>query len=428
MAADSAFHQVFERAELGAYDLGMPGALVRFRPAERDLIEALYGLGRLDEVAADAALRRYATRDDRDIERRREFYSLREDLSMLQGQYAAAAEAGMGLLQLPGAEQQPGYQGAVQTLGVAQMLSAVPPVRVPGGVVAGMLAATRDAAGLTRVTIRVNGQPQEAVVDTGASFSVVSATTARNLGLMPLRGEAKLGSSVSAEISTQLAVAGNVEVGGTRFESVVLLVLDDAQLTFPVPGGYAIPAILGFPELQRLGHWAFDAAAMHIGDGPPTHGRRNLFLNGSKLYVETDVAGSCVPLHLDTGASASELTGFYTSQHPLQVKTLQNHTRHLGGAGGVTQDEVLNWPGALLKVGDRQIMLSQLDVSQSKSMVPPLRFGTLGRDVLSRGYGIDFLHGQLWIKGDAPALGNACQRRVSRAGQAVMPFSRSAPQ
>jgi predicted aspartyl protease len=407
-AADKAFSDVFERAQLGSINADVANS-ARFSPPETALIEALYSFGRFDTKAADAALKSYAALGDKDVERERQYYSLSESLHLVQADYARAAQDGAAWMALPNAEKQEDYQSMQQALGISRLLSGTAPVRTPDGIAPSVLPLLKDKVGLSRISISVDGRMQKAVVDTGASFSVLSSSTAKRLGLKPLDSAASLHSSVSNNISSRITVAKNVKVGSTRFENVVFLVLDDQQLTFPVPGGYSIPAILGFPELSRLGQLKFDAAHMQVGN-LVTMGRPNLVLADGKLFVETEVAGSCVPLHLDTGANASELTGLYAKAHPEMLVALETRKRRLGGAGGVASDQVLGWAGAVMRVGDREVTLPDLDVSQSIQISDPLRYGTLGRDVLAQGYELDFVGMRLSIEGRPAPGNNACDK------------------
>lgn len=53
--------------------------------------------------------------------------------------------------------------------------------------------------------------------------------------------------------------AERLEFAGVTLANVAFLVLDDAQLEMPLPGGYKIDAIVGFPVLRMLDRITFEA-------------------------------------------------------------------------------------------------------------------------------------------------------------------------
>lgn len=159
-----------------------------------------------------------------------------------------------------------------------------------------------DKVGLTRITFSVNGRSQEAVVDTGANLSVLSAAAARRLGVTVLEGGTDVGNGVQGTVPTRVGIAARIEIAGTVMTDVPFLIIEDANLTFPqVPGGYHIPAIIGLPELRALGRVRIEQAGRFVVLPPAEAGAPNLVASGNDLFAEVSIDGRPVPLHLDTG-------------------------------------------------------------------------------------------------------------------------------
>ncbi len=93
------------------------------------------------------------------------------------------------------------------------------------------------------------------ILDTGANFSVVSESFARQLGLTLSTGVAHTQGATGAENPLHVAILDTLPLGAATLHNVVLLVLPDANLTIGTgkKKTYVIPAILGYPVFQALG-------------------------------------------------------------------------------------------------------------------------------------------------------------------------------
>lgn len=253
----------------------------------------------------------------------------------------------------------------------------------------------RDKAGLVRTQVRIGGMPQDAVVDTGANLSVVSESAARRLGLATVDGGSVRSSSRDA-VAVRLAVAKRLDIAGTTLSNVAFLVLRDEDLRLPLPGGYDIPAIVGFPVLRALGRVTFTPTSLTThGDTPPSGLQAPLVASGSSLFVLAEVNGLGVPLHLDSGASATSLDKRFAAEHPDVVRGLETRSTRSAGAGGAVEGRAHVLRDAVIEIGGVGTSLPAVDIETSSpsSSNEAGNFGTLGQDVLrSAGgsYTIDF--------------------------------------
>ncbi|HYG06255.1 MAG TPA: aspartyl protease family protein [Stenotrophomonas sp.] len=383
-AQDALARQRLQAAADG--DVASLAAALPQLPAPWDMLaQARLAAGRLDEARAIALAEAFLagtvpTPCDAALAQ-----SIIADAAFASARYARAASAAQAraqiLTQCHAAADE--IEGATTMAGLAQRLSAVPPPHVAAfSPVA--VHFVRDKAGLARTPVTINGQPQEAVLDTGANVSVVSASTAKRLGLKPL-GNAGVGTSSRQTISTGVAVADRLELAGLVLEHVAFLVLDDAQLEMPLPGGYRIDAIVGFPVFRAMQRVRFGHdGTLTPEPGMRTAGRPNLALAGSDLFVEARVGGVAVPLHLDSGGSASALSPRFAESHPQLLQGLPRERQRLAGAGGATERSVANWPQVRVEVGERSTVLANLAVALADSDDVRMRTqGVLGGDVLN---------------------------------------------
>jgi predicted aspartyl protease len=383
--------------------------LARYAQPERLLLQARLALSTGDTIAARDLLERYERLGDRDPTRLRESLARRQDIEMLAANYAAATRYGEAWERVPGAREDRAFADFQQTTAMARQLKDVKAVQVRGSVVHRTVATTHDKIGLTRMTVSIGARDQEAVIDTGASFSVLSSSAAKRLDLKLLEGAATLGSTTQQSIDTRLAVADRVVIAGTEFTSVVFLVLNDEQLEFPVEGGYKIDAIVGFPELSRMGRLNFRNDTLEVAASTKTDpSRGNLVLVDNKLFVATDLSGHCVPLYLDTGSNATSLSSLFARDYPEVTRPLPQVQGKVGGAGGMQDVAMLEWRDVAVTLGRTRVRLPSLRIHQQDPVADLKNYGTLGRDVLERGYSLDFGSMQLELQGDPIATSSAC--------------------
>ncbi|WP_149194650.1 aspartyl protease family protein [Luteimonas suaedae] len=369
-------------------------------PQLATLAQARIAASRLQDAAALRALAPFFSARDADPRHLRIAWSIAADAGFAAGDYARAADATGAWQALLAAHGDPDGRAAdvAQFHGIATQLAAVAPQAVLA-FAPETVATRRDKVGLQRATMAVNGTDQEAVLDTGANLSVVSASTARRLGLRLLEGEASVGSGSRQAVATRLGVAERLEFAGLTLANVVFLVLDDAQLEMPVPGGYRIDAILGFPVMRALRRIRFDADGrltpepVADADDLPGDLPGNLRVVGSDLYVDVSVNGIAVPLHLDTGAPHSSLSSRFAQRHASLLQGLPQERQRVGGAGGTTERRIATWPDVQVRLDGRETRLPGLAVAIADSAdVETRNMGILGGDVLGAfaSFTIDF--------------------------------------
>ena len=373
-----------------AADRGDVAALNRALAAEADadlraLIGARLAAMRGDpHVATDADLRRLALTGERDT--RAVAVTILGGLAFGRGDYAAAARLSAELEALQrAAGKSEDAERTVMTRQVAEILAREPRQRIEGAVAAGSGGAQRDVAGLMRVDMKVNGQAQDAVFDTGANLSVLSASTAQRLGVRMLEGNTSVGNSVQGTVAVRLGIADRLEIAGNVVRNVAFLVIDDASLSFGPGGAYKIPAILGYPVMRALGRFRMEPTAFTVEPAAPAGGERNLHLVANELFVEARVGGIAVPLYIDTGANPSHLDAAFAEAHPEPLASFARIERQLAGAGGRATGQAVRWPDVAVELASRSVRMASLLVGMPGGAVrPSAYYGVVGADLLGR--------------------------------------------
>nr|WP_199044815.1 retropepsin-like aspartic protease [Dyella sp. ASV24] len=346
-------------------------ALVDSLPRMKDPDLALLAQARLAATQLDAEearrwVNRYLAGGTRSPAERALAWPIVADASFADGNYQQAADAAHAwekALAEEGANADD-RADALQMATVAEQFAAAPKQLVqayapkPENVI-------RDKVGLPRSIMMINGKPQEAVLDTGANLSTVSLSTAHKLGLRLLDGTASVGSASRQAVVSRIGIADHLEFAGLSLNHVAFLVLDDDQLSMPVPGGYQIDAILGFPVLRQLQRLEFtrDGKLLPSRSNAATAVVGNLRMVGSDLYVNVLLNDIPVAMHLDSGGARSALSSRFATEHPALIKGLKTTKEHIAGAGGSRPSESALWPRVNVRIGDQQTELPTMTIS-----------------------------------------------------------------
>ena len=394
-AAETSLDAMFEAAGRG--DLApITQALATNPGAEaRTVLEARLAADRYDPAAAsDPALARLAVQGS-DPALRRAALTVIASVAYANGDYAGTQRAS-ALLERALSENGDSDEAAAaaRTRDLAALLVGRPAQRVEGAVVAGSVAAHYDRVGLPRIGVTVNGREQEAVVDTGAHLSVLSRDTARRMGITILEAETRVSNGVEGTVPVRIGVADRLEIAGTVLRDVSFLIIDDEELTFPLPGGYDIRAIIGLPVLRALGRVRIENEG-RFSVLPPagaSDAAPNLHASGNDLFVDVGIGGRNVPLYLDTGANQTSLSALYAEAEPARIAGLETGETQRASAGGTRRSQVATWRQAPLVLAGRNLVLPTLPVNLPDDGPPSPYYGQLGSNALRafESYTIDF--------------------------------------
>jgi predicted aspartyl protease len=293
-------------------------------------------------------------------------------------------------------EIEPLEAGAAQARAFVEPLRGLPRIS-RGALEPACVPVTRDLAGLPRADLTFGALTQDAIVDTGAAFSTVTASTAERLGIRAIEGRVSVGAAAVDALESGLGIADTLEIGGVRFSNVVFIILPDEALSF-AGGQYTIEMILGMPVLMRLERLDFEhgetgGTLCFEPSAGPGAGESNLYLQGLAPIVLAQAEGADSPLHLllDTGAQTTNLSLSALEHLPGLAASGEAGEAVLGGAGGMGSDaQAVRLPALTLIIGARRITLE--DVMALSQGTAGRRDGILGQDVLSsgRGWRIDF--------------------------------------
>ncbi len=296
--------------------------------------------------------------------------------------------------------------------GVAKLLRAAPPQTVTWNGPA-RLKTERDPLGALNLRLTVNGVTAPWMLDTGANFSVVSASFAKRIGLQPLEGSAQTMSGVTGiENPLHVAILPEMQIGGVTVRNVVFLILDNANLSLPIgKTSYTIHAIVGYPVIQALGAVTFTRdGELQVGlSDNQTGPSSRLFMNKLTPLLECVVQGKTLLFAFDTGANASQFSVRYFQDFAAEISLWKKVMNQSAGAGGVKKTLAYEIPYIVLRIAEQKVDLHRVTILPASVGTDfDQTYGNLGRDVVAAfdSFTLDFVHMTFTLGKPAPPSSN----------------------
>jgi predicted aspartyl protease len=262
----------------------------------------------------------------------------------------------------------------------AQTVTISGPVAVP---------TQQSPLGSIDIQLTVNGVTAPWLLDTGANFSVVSMSFAQRLGLKLSTGEAHTKGGLNGLSSPlHIALLPELNIGRACVRNVVLLVMEDKDLTLPGAHGknYVINAIAGFPVLYALGSVTFakDGEFRASTEAGEAASGARLFMNKLTPLLEATVNDKKLLFSFDTGANGTQFSERYFEKFSGDVVASRKAAQITAGAGGSRRVEVYILPEVKLAIGEQTVRLKNVSVFPFAVGTDfDESFGNLGRDVVA---------------------------------------------
>lgn len=245
------------------------------------------------------------------------------------------------------------------------------------------LQGTRDKADLLNLGVKINGQAMDFVFDTGANLSVITASTAKKLGLKTIESSVSVGSSTDAKVNSKLAVA-DIKIGDAIIQNVVFLVFEDKAIYFPEIN-YQINGIIGFPIIASLGNFTITqknefSVSLKIVSSKV---EQNLCFDGLLPLVAGFYGNRRMIFSFDSGANSSMFyESFFKVDEQNIIKSAKPEKIKFGGSGG--SQEVSGYILDLqLNIADKNVRFDKASIiSEKLNDKSKYLYGNLGQDLI----------------------------------------------
>jgi hypothetical protein len=297
-------------------------------------------------------------------------------------------------------------QAGVERWGKALSLVPVPKVEVPEMPVT--LPLRRSSFGTPVVTVRINGQPHEFWLDTGASMTLLSDEVAVASGVrLAARDTLALG-VVAGHIPARAVFIDSLSLGPViaRGLGAALVNKGALRLDHRVVNGarqsVQIDGVIGTDLLRQL-DLVIDAGANTITIKRPRRDPRavrNLFWVGYPVVRLVTKDGRPALLGLDTGAEGTYVTTSLLKKQPRTSVAMRRGS--IGGLG--SEQHATQWVAReiALSDGDYAIELKNVPVAPERRWTFVNFDGVLGSDIaLASRMHLDFLNGVFDVRKSA---------------------------
>lgn len=356
---------------------------------QRQLIAAIELAWLRRDAEAVAALRASAD-TAQEVALRLDALNMLMGIHLRTGEYAMAAAAGRESKALA-----PPSSGQSELLTAAEALKGTPPMTLSGKP-QGVLPLRVEKDRIPRARVAINGKDEEAVFDTGATFSAISQSMAKKAGVRPLKATLRIGSGLGPEARGGVGVLDELVIAETTFQNVVVLILPDDDMN--IFGSEAkVGAIVGLPVFLKMGRIAMlpekdgDLVfAFGPSGGTPSEAsnmrlhKTNLVLSGTLKEPQSRP----VNLLLDTGASGTNFYGRFATSFPELVADAPKVSVKSGVIGEAALSRDARRLGQVrFDVGGITFGVAGANVYEDQR---PAYHGVLGQDVLRIGFIADF--------------------------------------
>jgi predicted aspartyl protease len=193
---------------------------------------------------------------------------------------------------------------------------------------------------LIRLPVQVNGSPSEAILDTGAAYTIVTRSFAQSVGVREIPDSQAFGRGLHAkEFPLTFGVIDRLEVAGFAVANVpVMLMPDDALLFVTSRGEFPVPMVLGLHLIKQF-RVGLDYGARRLSltrtdfRGAGRDPEQNLFVARGRLFARTAINSyGWYEMLLDTGSEPTMLTSSGVLRAKLSVSG-KYYPRTLYGLG-----------------------------------------------------------------------------------------------
>lgn len=242
-----------------------------------------------------------------------------------------------------------------------------------------------EKSGLMWIPVVVNGKTYDFILDTGASFTMISQDLAKDMGAQIISNPVFVRGGESPGGYGQRAFIENMNLGPVSLKNIIAFVSENPSDDDPLK----VDAVLGMDFIKRAGEIQIDLSTMTltipVQRTLPLYGR-NIILEVNIPIVEaSDANGNRYTLILDTGASGDNLSDLWFSKNTEMTEALTVETQRTWGHGDTVQNQIVKVPEYKLTIGNASANFKEIPATiPANGTVSSTRDGRLGMGLLKQ--------------------------------------------
>lgn len=244
----------------------------------------------------------------------------------------------------------------------------------------------KDKAGLSNLKVVVGRDSVDFIFDTGANLSVVSYSTALQMGMKLFDDSIDVDAITGNKVRGRLGFLPVMRIGGIEVRNAIFLVFDDKDLSFPQIG-YKINGIIGFPVIESFGEVTISRSGIFsVPVNASRRGGQNMCLNDLTPLVEAVHRNKRMIFTFDTGAKSSFLNYLFFKTFEDEVRAGgSEESAELGGAGGMKSFSIYKFKNFEMNIAGRRASLPEVTVLTAPvSSGNRFFYGNLGQDIIGQ--------------------------------------------
>ena len=243
--------------------------------------------------------------------------------------------------------------------------------------------ALTEKSGLMWIPVVVNGKTYDFILDTGASFTMISQDLAKDMAAQIISNPVFVRGGESPGGYGQRAFIENMNLGPVSLKNIIAFVSENPSDDDPLK----VDAVLGMDFIKRAGEIQIDLSTMTltipVQRTLPLYGR-NIILEVNIPIVEAaDVNGNKYTFILDTGASEDNLSDLWFSKNAEIAAKLPTLNQRTWGHGGIVQNQIVKIPEYKLIIDNASADFKEIPaILPANGTASSTRDGRLGMGLL----------------------------------------------
>ncbi len=220
---------------------------------------------------------------------------------------------------------------------------------------------TKDKVGLFNIDVSFGNTTKNLLFDTGANFSVLVKSLAKELGLEIIEADFYVTAATGLKVKSDITIAPELTIGGITFKNVFFLVLDDKDLSFPQID-YYINGAIGFPVIEAMDEIRVSKNNhIFVPQNPVEYSYNNFALNGLMPVMAAEYNGDTLRFHFDTGATTTSLYPQFYKDYKQEIENnYKKETFTAGSGGGILKFEGYVINDFNLKIADSEARIDSV--------------------------------------------------------------------
>ena len=300
-----------------------------------------------------------------------------------EGNYAVAADMVKAI-----ADAVKSANGSLEGTGLSELLAYYEAVReYPAPILErpaeDVKIALTEKSGLMWIPVVVNGKTYDFILDTGASFTMISQDLAKDMGAQIISNPVFVRGGESPGGYGQRVFIENMNLGPVSLKNIIAFVSENPSDDDPLK----VDAVLGMDFIKRAGEIQIDLSTMTltipVQRTLPLYGR-NIILEVNIPIVEAaDVNGNKYTFILDTGASEDNLSDLWFSKNAEIAAKLPTLNQRTWGHGGIVQNQIVKIPEYKLIIDNASANFKEIPaILPANGTASSTRDGRLGMGLL----------------------------------------------